>query len=401
MVIVCDNDATSTAQALHHLIDVVKVPAVLAAMDPNQLLAGFNQNQHTFFISAAHASQELANVSNGRAWTMLGQPSDFVAIYEALMPHAEALVRADLPPAEAGRDIRVAAVTEDGNSDQEELFNAVLPRLSFNGKTAAEQMGTNFLVGQLSRDSSNVDAVVATLYSGLQRPDIVFSFASGVFTARNGVMHGLNTKYWPNQRPVYILSPENAVAGSSVTAELNAMWQSVDHKDNAARVLGVDLAGVTTDTAATFNSFAVRLHSQASFLDADFSNYYDAFYFLAFAAYASPRQAFFSGLIGPADFEHGMLRLTNLGQTRYDVGPVDISNVFTALSNPNSMLELGGTMGRPDFDRASGMRRDPGSIYCFDSTTFEIQKDVIRYDRETQKFKQVDHPLCLVNFLAN
>ena len=400
VAIVCDNHTINAAQAFHHLIDVVKVPAVLAAMVPNDLLAGFNQYPSTFFISAVQVSRELASVSDGRAWTMVGQPSDLADVYQALMPHAEGLVRAALPTAEIARDIRVAVVTEEGNDPEQELFDAVLPLLKFNGKTAAEQLGANFFSKELKSDASNLNDVVDTLYADAQKPDIVFSFAKDVFTAPYGVMHRLNTKYWPNQRPVYVLSPQNAVTGAAVTAELSGIWQNVDHKNNAARVLGVDLAGVSPDTAATFNSFAVRFHNEFPSLDADFSNYYDAFYFLAYAAYAGPRQAFFTGLIQPADFSGGMLKLTNLGaKMKYAVGPNDISSIFTALNGPNAMLELDGTVGRPDFERRSGIRRNPGSLYCFDSTVdFAMHKDVLTYDRETQSFTSVDHPLCLINF---
>ncbi len=211
VVIVCDNSLATTPEALRHLIDDVQVPAVLAAMDQNQLLAGFNLYQDTFFVSAYYGSKELANVSDGRAWTMLGQPSDYVGIYQALMPHAEALMHADLIRAGKDRALRVAAVIETDNAFEIELANAVLHELTFNGLKAADQP-SNYLGREVDSDGTTAEDIVRDLCEQLP-PDIVLSFASDVFTATRGVMPTLDQKNCSDPRPLYILSPENAEAG--------------------------------------------------------------------------------------------------------------------------------------------------------------------------------------------
>jgi hypothetical protein len=396
VVIVCNNSEASTPGALQHLIEDVRVPAVLAAMDQNQLLAGFNKYPQTFFVSAFSGSKELANVSRGRAWTMLGQPSDYAEIYAALLPHAEALVHAGLIRAGKDRDLRVAAVVETSNAFGVELANAVLPQLTFNGLKAVDQP-SNYLGREVVSDGSNVQQVVKDLYDQLP-PDIVLSFASDVFTANSGVMSRLNQLGWSEHRPLYILSPENAEAGADVTAELFRL-RSVDYKDDVGRVLGVAPAGLLPGMTDAFNNFWMHLLLKYPEARTDFGNYYDAFYFLVDALYASPRVAFREGTINASDLATGMRRLTNLGKTKFNVGPNDISDVFSVLDAKNFLIQLDGTMGAPDFDRDTGMRRESGSIYCFDSTRLKIQKDVISYRRDTMQLDQVEHPLCLINFL--
>jgi len=232
-----------------------------------------------------------------------------------------------------------------------------------------------------------------------QRPDIVLSFAGGLFTASNGgVMTSLNQADWPAQRPLYILSPENAENGADVGDELERL-RKIDHKDHSGRVLGVGPAGPPSGKTDALTDFWLHLPLQYPDASPDFGNYYDAFYFLIYAIYASPRPAFLNGYVNAADLTRSMFRLTSLGKPRYDIGPNDISQVFDVLTGPDSEIELDGTMGVPDFDRNTGMRRGAGSIYCFDSARLTIQKDVIRYNRDTKQLEQIPLPLCLINFL--
>ncbi|HEY0466307.1 MAG TPA: hypothetical protein VGC79_18985, partial [Polyangiaceae bacterium] len=311
VVIVCNNSLESAPRALSHLINEVRVPAVLAAMDSNQLLAGFNAYPDTFFISAFNGSKALASVSEGRAWAMLGLPADYADIYAAVMPYAASMVRAGfVSSGTPRRDIRVAAVIETGNSFQKELADAVLSRVTFNGDRKPAEQPENYLEIEVASDGSNLVQVVPALYEFL--PDLVFSFASSVFTTQigaGGVMHQLNQKDWSHERPVYILSPQNAETGAAdVTVELNQLRAKVDHKDNAGRVLGIGPAGVPSGMTEAYTDFVVRLPTGAR---ASFGNYYDAFYFLAYSLYASPRVAFGNGQITAADLTRGMLRLTN------------------------------------------------------------------------------------------
>lgn len=395
VVILCNNADADVPVALNHLINEVHVPAVLAAMDISQLIEGFNDYPQTFFVSTTHGSTELANVSGGRAWTMLGQPSDFADIYAALMPHVEQLARADLIAGGVDRPLRVAAITETDNAFEIAVRDAVLPRLVFNGLSASDP-ANSFVSREVS--VSTVGDVVDDLYSE-QPPDIVFSFASNVFTdATQGVMAALDQKYWPRERPVFVLSPENAEDGASVTSLLAAL-QVADHKNNTARVLGVSPAGVPTSLAGALRAYRLALTSKLSTASTSFGNYYDAFYFLAYAMYTSPRAAFFDDSVRPQDLAAGMRRLTDLGATPYDVGPSGIPYVFSALSVANVDVQLLGTVGAPDFNRDTGMRRETGSIFCFDVGGNEEQRDVYRFDRDTGQFTAVvSPPACLLDF---
>ena len=395
VVTVCNNSEASTPQALSHLINDVQVPALLAAMDANQLLAGFNAYPDTFFVSAFNGSRELADVSGGRLWTMLGRPADYADIYAALMPHVEESVHADLIQNGNDRKLRVATVIEVESAFELELSRAVLSRITVNGSSLADQP-SNYLGTQVATDGSNVVQVVQSLYEF--SPDIVFSFAGNLFTAGHGVMNRLDQEYWPDQRPFYVLSPENAQAGADVSAELTRLRKA--DKDNVHRVLGVASAGLPPGMTDALNAFKLNLLAKYPDARTDFGNYYDAFYYLVDAMYASPRQAFRDGTLSAGDLARGMRRLTNLSKAKIDVGPNGISDIFSTLNSSDSETQLYGTMGAPDFDRTTGMRRESGSVFCFDSPRLNIQNDVIAYHRDTDRLQQVEHPPCLVGFLS-
>ena len=400
VVVVCNNSKARAPEALKHLIGEVQVPAVLAAMDQDQLLTAFDAYRYTFFVSPLNASKDLAKVSNGRLWTMLGQTSDYADIYAALMPYAEGYARADLAVAKEERDIRVVAVVDPGNAFGAELAGAVLPQLTFNGLNAKDQPA-NYLQLEVMGDGSNLDDVVAKAYA--LGPDIVLSFAGGVFTSasgKGGVMPRLNRQGWSYQRPIYILSPANAQAGNDVTVELDWLWNEVDHRDNASRVLGIGAASPPVEQIQAYSDFASNLARAFPGANPDFGNYYDAFYFLADAIYASPRQAFYDGTISAtSDLFAAMRRLTDLDRQAFDIGPNAISNVFDAL-DAHSSIQLVGTLGAPGFDRTTGMRRESGSVFCFDSLAHRIHPDVIRYDRESKRLTFAPAPPCLTTFLS-
>ena len=406
VVIVCNNSAETVPGAFHHLIDEVRVPAVLAAMDSAQLLEGFNKYPDTFFVSAFNASRDLAVASDGRAWAMLGLPSDYAGIYEAIMPHIERLAHAPLKLAGVDRKLRVAAVIE-GSSFERELAEAVLSRIAFNGLGALQQPN-EFLEVSVASQGWNQSVLGQggnegqTVLEELReyRPDIVFSFAGAVFTTRDdGVMSRLNQESPPSERPVYILSPENVVAGADVEYELRRLGD-VDGQYNAGRVLGIAAAGLPAGKTDALLEFRFNLNKHAPDASSAFNNYYDAFYFMVDSVYASPRRGFFDGSVGADDLRRAMKQLTNLGAAEFDIGPDGIPAVFAALDEPNAELQLNGTMGPPDFNRDTGMRRESGSVYCFSSSPVYMYPDTISYDRATKTLALVKYARCLSNFLS-
>jgi hypothetical protein len=77
-----------------------------------------------------------------------------------------------------------------------------------------------------------------------------------------------------------------------------------------------------------------------------------------------------------------MLRL--LHGNEYDVGPLQITSVESALSVPQSTIRLMGTLGPPDFNLGVGVRVDVGSVYCLQHTgsgsEVAVLGEVLRYD---------------------
>jgi hypothetical protein len=93
-----------------------------------------------------------------------------------------------------------------------------------------------------------------------------------------------------------------------------------------------------------------------------------------------------------------MRRLIDLQATRHDIGVTGIVNVFSALSVPSSTIQLYGTLGPPLFNSSSGMRQDPGSVFCFNSA-HALQAAVLWYDPSTDSLVQQQSPTCLTSFL--
>jgi hypothetical protein len=109
-------------------------------------------------------------------------------------------------------------------------------------------------------------------------------------------------------------------------------------------------------------------------------NFYDAPYFLLYAAAASNAEQ-----PGGADLARGMLRL--LEGTPLAVGEEDIPAVLAELNaGPNASVALEGTLGPPDFDAQTGARKHtPSAAFCITGGGDEAlayRHDALRYDPE-------------------
>jgi hypothetical protein len=289
-------------------------------------------------------------------------------------------------------------VIEDDNAFQQQLSDAVLAKLVFNDQNllqARQAMPTTFMSYTITGTGSNTGELVTALYAF--QPDVVFSFAGDTFTHSEGVMTNLNGKYWANERPFYILSPENQAASSDVRDELEEL-KTLDHKDRSGRILGVGAAQIAAEGRAALQHLILSLTPALPDARTDFGNYYDAFYFLTYAMYASgPRAALLEGTVHATNLANGMRRLTDLGQPPVQID--SITGVFNRL-DASLNIQLVGTLGAPDFNSTTGMRRESGSVFCFNSVRSEQQNDVIRFDRATNKLIQESPARCLLNFLG-
>jgi hypothetical protein len=129
----------------------------------------------------------------------------------------------------------------------------------------------------------------------------------------------------------------------------------------------------------------------------DTGNYYDALYYLAYAAYGADLRQPLTG----QRMVQGLTRLVDAEKpSDFSVGPSHIDPILGLLDEEET-LALETTLGPPDF--VDGHRRVNASVSCvevFDRLTYE-RRDVLIYDREGEVFAQPlgwpDFP-CFPNF---
>ena len=383
VMVVCNNAADTVDKGLSHLADDLLVPAVLATLKPGDLRRGFEAHRakrDIFYLSPTAATRAVVDEDDmGLIWNMLGQPSDLAPTYAKLLTLAEAYIKVQRS---LTAPLRVALVTTTDAFDSE-LASFVEPVLTFNGVSITKNSDAGNFAG-FTVDTSDPEPESWAQKLIAFHPDIVISASSETFSQKAGLLEALESDWnevnLTAPRPFYILSPYNAGDLSNVHDLMSNLIQGgVDPQPNQ-RFVGVSIAGAEDLTLQ--NQYATRLRTAFQGAYADSGNYYDASYFLAYAMYAAGASPLTGSRIAAA-----MPRLIN-GKA-YDVGPANISTVFQALSKPASTIELDGTLGKPNFDATTGVRRDQGSVFCFESDNGVIspQPDVLRYNTELGQFE--------------
>jgi hypothetical protein len=385
VMVVCNNHADYVEESVRHLAEDLEVPAMLATLLPGDFRRAFEtyRDREIFFLGPVAASRTLVELDDDDLiWNLLGQPSDLAPAYNELLGLVEDYIRATRSEVATRGFVKVALVTTT-DAYNLELNSYVEPALRFNGTTAMANRATDRYLS-LSLDSENpvIDDVVLDLLEF--EPDIVISVAGEQFTRPSGIAETIDLQWGTSTmaRPYFILSPFNA-------GNLSALWDFIEveawgdtRTDPLAyrRYVGVSVAGAEDPTLQ--NQYATRLLTRFGSASPDTGNYYDAVYFLAYAIYAAGNVDPLTG----ADIARGMRRLLD-GQA-LGVGPMEISDVFSALEDTDSTIELYGTLGPPDFNPDTGTKYAVGSVFCFAEASEEavLHVDVLRYDRELGNF---------------
>jgi hypothetical protein len=171
--------------------------------------------------------------------------------------------------------------------------------------------------------------------------------------------------------PFYVLSPFHVTSYSRYPEEF-AMPGLLE------RIAGINIAAAEDTTL--YDQYLRRLLAAnvgATYPLDGAENFYDAVYFLLFAAAAAGNPQVLSG----TTVAQGMTRL--LEGPRYDVDPAQIPQILGYLKAPGNRLSLYGTLGPPDFDPQTGARAGLGSVYCFQESNGAITAifDTLRYSK--------------------
>jgi len=385
VMVLCDNEAGPSAidEAVQHLTQDLRVPAILAALESADLQRNFERpyGAHTFYLSPQKVSAEFAmSDPEGLVWSLLGRSSDLAAIYAAVLRQFEVFWRKANPDLSV---MRVAVVTQLADSDANELWLAVRPALRFNGdrsfddnRTAANAIVVDDFNSELITNVTNFE------------PHLVISFVKENFTRSGGVAQEVEKNQ--QDRPYYLLSPWNGADLAGLRA-IFAADERVGLVDPQQRFFGIDgPSALDPGSLQVRNDYQSTLLSKHSRDLKNFENFYDAFYYLVYAMHAggSPVTS-----LGTA---RGMKRLYEGTDVCY-TGPSTISANLNKLLGRDSIY-LMGAIGAPTFD-ATGGRVDTGSVYCIDNL-LTLRASVLGYDKATDKlFGRTPVLPCLQGFL--
>ncbi|HEX6276754.1 MAG TPA: hypothetical protein VFZ53_27110, partial [Polyangiaceae bacterium] len=326
------------------------------------------QERSVFMLGTSPPAPLVTELDDGGLlWHVLPPPSDLAVVYPRLLRRVQAYLKERASNAKDGA-LRLA-LSSSLRAEDVDMASSIDASLVLNGKNRQELDRASYRRYALEAETvddgkSYVDALVDLFEF---RPHVVVAVDDDVFITN--ILRVLESAWEQvedgQERPFYVLSPAQARSATLESALL-------EFPTLAQRVVGVAPA-VARDTelhAAYLSDLASR---NTDLLQVDGGeSYYDAAYFLLYAAAAS-------GAPEPSGKElaSGMQRL--LDGAPFSMGEPQIPEVLGALRDPNASVALYGTLGAPDFDRSTGARRHgEGSVWC---VTLEGDEDVMfHYD---------------------
>jgi hypothetical protein len=355
-----------------HIVDEVKVPGIVSALLADDLQRAWNDHgsvARTFFMSPLDADPTLVSILDQGLIFHVSPSADVIA-----WPYAPLLTRVINHLAITG-PVRVATVVASDErflSTTKSLIESLPANhgLLFNGLSVSENRAaspSNYLTVTTSlNETASANAVQQLLDF---KPHVIISAAGKEFDANiiPGVERGWVAASGGQDKPFYILSPYNynepKLADTLLT---NGTVRS--------RLVGVNGAGAVSPT--NYNDYIGRW--EAAFPeDRDvrgYENYYDAVYYLMYAAAAAARN---TSVSSGEDLGDGMRRLLR-GPSTFNVGDDDMPAAMAALQSTS--IELVGTLGPPDFDETTGVRQTAGSVWCVNAARSAVA-DVLRYSQ--------------------
>lgn len=383
VMIACENRDGYVEPAMKHLAEEVEVPAVIGTLKPGDLLRSYEDyaKKDIFYLSPVSVTTSVIDDDDdGRIWNLLGQPSDYVPTYTALLKRSEAWLRKDRALADSTR-LKVVLVTT-GDAFDSELRNSLVPELQFNERSITDN-GDDFL--GIDLDGTAEDLAAKAVEIAQFAPDIVISAASELFVMDDGLQQLVEDEWGVNAgghpRPFYILSPYNAGDVNDLLKRISGRLENdVTAGEDQQRYVGVSIAPAAD--VSLQNAYGVRLKAKFKAAIVDTANYYDAIYYLAYAMYGANEP---DGLTGTG-ITRGMQRL--FSGNGYKVGPTTVSATFKALSEAGTTIHLDTTLGPPEFDPETGVRPIEGGVFCFKrlSNTAKLVPDVLRFNAQSKTF---------------
>lgn len=361
IVVVGCNDGPNEDQAVaaaKHLVDDLEVQAIIGYSFSGSTLAVATQvtiPKGVLLISPSATSDALTTLAdNDLVWSVAPPDSSQSAAFAAYYPEVEARARA-LFPAIPVNGMKVAVV-HNGDTYGVGIADKLQAKLSFNGKSAVEQIGAgykSFSYGMPeSPDLSVVPAVVSF------EPHVIFlaGFNEGVVPILSSIEAQWGSPA-DGHKPLWVLSDGG---------EVPQLWlDAVTSDDLRMRVTGtVPGASASYAPYATFlATFDASFYSKGGAVSADVfgaAGAYDILYLLAYSAAMIP-----SGepLLGANFAKWGLRRMgPDPSSPKATVGEANITSTFALLAT-GQPIDIEGASGPLTFDQSGAPTADI-QIWC-------------------------------------
>ena len=358
VAVVCDQHHEQLDTSLARLVNDVGVHAFIVEGEPaqvRQLVGDQLRDQLVIAVQANDDSMHGANFDDGGLlWHLVGDISDLVATYQAVLAQTETEVRARYGI--AAQDPIKVMVLKSQESDMSQLYADAESSLVFNGMDATMN-GSDYEVFDMPSPEGDPDYAPAREAVLAFDPHIIIGMAGSAFLTE--IVDDIEATWDDmNPRPFYIASPR---ARNSEGVVISAQVLRF-----ANRFVGVEF---TTDPTL----FAEYDQSLRAEFGLTFDNWtlgynllYDAIYMLAYAAYGAGQVAAYT----PAAFLTGLDRLDDAGGPPIAVG-IDVPNAFAwdeaiqrlSTSSAPDGINFHGTSGQLAWG-VEGSRNTGSGTYC-------------------------------------
>jgi hypothetical protein len=420
LLVVCNDVPENVMPNFDHLALNLKVPGMLTTIGPDLLLSAYNHTsddtyvaaggESVFLLSNMSADLRLANlIDRGLVWHMLGSPRVLAATTAALVKRIETHVQArrqenfDLTSVDDPTNPRrltlvtaddftlldISSVLTSGSTESPEN------RLMFNGMPALDQSSdfrrVSIESSRRHQDPEYQDAIDDVLGNP---PHIIVALGSDelvnvVSSIEN--LWGFDADTQGHMRPFYVVS--HVLLGSLGFQEIVAEF-SAGPEPLSDRLVGVSFALAQDERSkGLYTSYLSNLlmHYGSGDLQPALpgtENFYDAAYGLLYAYVGAAANGSDVTATALRDAFQDRVISDEPGAESIDIGPEKITDAVQTLSSLTSSIALWGTMGPPDFDRASGTRVTNSSAWCVDvvDSTPSYVADGMLYDAEAQAF---------------
>lgn len=353
----CDS-AEEYERATDHLVDTLKVPAIIGPEKSSQayeLAVTKTVPSGTLLLLPGDTSAEFEAPfpDQGLVWHTNPSDADQADVFAVFLPILEQKLRDEVL---VEGDIRVAAIVRSDVTSQataERFFDEG----TFNGKdVGANQDDGNFR--QFVYNPENPDFEGLTVAVRDYAPTIILNFSNSAAETVNDVIDSIESEWLEAEPRPYWLLTESVRSESGASNLLENYLQAQDYALED-RLFGTRLA-LPTDRE-TYDKFRLRYEGRYDGANPSFGlgpASYDATYLLAYATLAAGQsptlngQAIASGfgkLVGPG----AMIAL----------GRPEINSAFSALS-AGASIDVEGNVSRYDFDLLAGIAPRRSVIWC-------------------------------------